>query len=244
MIIGIGTLANMVTVAIGATIGLALGNRLPNRTKQLVIATLGLFTVVLGIFNAGSMASAEVSEALGSGVGTLIVLGSLLVGAVIGAGFRLQDRLDNLAARAAERSGGGSSHLVEAVITPTLVFCVGPLTILGAISDGMGRGAEQLLVKSVMDGFAAIAFAATFGAAVFWSVLTLGVIQGSITLVAYFLGGFLSQTQVLILEATGGVVLLGLGLRLLELRKLAVADLLPALLVAPVLVWLVGMALR
>lgn len=156
---------------------------------------------------------------------------------VPGSGY--QDRLDQLATKTAERSGDGA-HFVEAVITPTLVFCVGPLTILGAISDGMGRGAEQLLVKSVMDGFAAIAFAATFGAAVFWSVLTLGVIQGAITLVAYFLGGFLSQSQVLVLEGAGGVVLLGLGLRLLELRKLAIADLLPALLVAPVLVWVVA----
>jgi uncharacterized membrane protein YqgA involved in biofilm formation len=116
------------------------------------------------------------------------------------------------------------------------VFCVGPLAILGSLSDGLGRGAEQLLVKSVLDGFAAMAFASTLGWGVLASAGTVALIQGSLTALGYFAGDVLTVAQVDALTATGGVILLGLALRLLDLKQVPVGDLLPALLLAPPLV--------
>ncbi len=124
------------------------------------------------------------------------------------------------------------------MVTATLLFCVGPLAILGSLSDGLGRGADQLLVKSVLDGFAAMAFASTLGWGVLASAGAVALIQGSLTAVGYFAGDVLTTAQVDALTATGGVVLLALGLRLLDLKQIPVGDLLPALLLAPPLVTL------
>lgn len=121
------------------------------------------------------------------------------------------------------------------------MFCVGPLAILGSLSDGLGRGADQLYVKAVLDGFAAMAFASTLGWGVLASALTVGILQGALTVLGYFAGDVLSVAQIDALTATGGVILLGLGLRLLDLKQIPVGDLLPALVLAPALVWLVGL---
>jgi uncharacterized membrane protein YqgA involved in biofilm formation len=129
------------------------------------------------------------------------------------------------------------------MVTATLVFCVGPLSILGSLSDGLGRGAEQLLVKAMMDGFAAIAFASALGVGVMFAVLPLVVYQGLLTLAGFGLGEFLTQGQVDALGATGGIVLMGLGLRLAGVKRIAVGDFLPALVFAPALAWVVA-ALR
>ena len=140
----------------------------------------------------------------------------------------------------------GAAHLsakerfIEGFVTASLVFCIGPLTILGALSDGLGRGADQLLLKSVLDGFAAIAFAASLGVGVLASALMVGLVQGALTLVGLAIGDFLPEAHLVALTATGGLLLVGLGIRLLNLRQLPVGNLLPALLVAPLLVQLVG----
>lgn len=238
MFIGFGTLVNVVTVVLGASVGLLIGNRFPERTRSLVTDTLGLVTIVIGIFACMSMNSDAGPGGLGGGVGMLVVLGSLLPGALLGSWLRLTQRLDRGAARLRDVLGQkGSPHFVEGLITPVLVFCVGPLTIMGSISDGLGLGSQQLLVKSVLDGFASIAFAASLGVGVLFSAGAVGLIQGGLTLAAFFAGGFLSPWQVDLLEATGGVILIGLGLRLLEIREIKVADMLPALVFAPILAW-------
>ena len=245
MFIGFGTLVNVVTVLVGASIGLVIGNRLPERTRTLVTDCLGLVTIVIGIFACQSMASDAVTSGLGAGVGLLVVLGALLPGALIGSWLRLTHRLERVADKLRSRfDRTGSQHFVEGVITPVLVFCVGPLTILGSISDGLGLGSQQLLVKSVMDGFASIAFAASLGVGVLFSAAAVGVIQGAMTLAAFLLGGFLTTIQVDVLEATGGVILIGLGLRLLEVRRIQVADMLPALAIAPALTWVLAAILQ
>lgn len=245
MFIGLGTVANVVAVAAGAGLGLLLGDRIPERTRHTITDVLGLITMVLGISSALTLSSQAMTDAVGSGAPMLIVLGSLLIGAVIGSGLRLEDRLEAAADRLRARFAGTgeAGTFVSAVVTPTLLFCVGPLTILGSLSDGLGRGADQLLVKSVLDGFAAIAFASSLGWGVLFSAVAVGVLQGGLTLAAFVMGDLFSAAQIDALTATGGVILIGLGLRLLNLKNIPVGDLLPALVVAPVLIEIVA-ALR
>ena len=140
-------------------------------------------------------------------------------------------------------AGGGRERFIEGFVTASLVFCVGPLTILGALSDGLGRGPDQLVLKAVLDGFASIAFAASLGVGVLASAVTVAVVQGVLTVVGFGLGDFLPAAHLAAITATGGLLLLGVGLRLLRIRQVPVGNLLPALVVAPLLVALVA-ALR
>ncbi len=237
MFIGFGTVANMVTVAVGALLGLFLGNRMPERTRSTVTDVLGLVTIVLGVQSALTVASAALTAEVGSG-GVLIMLGALLLGALTGSALRIEDRLESGAEWLRRRFAGTgeAGTFVDAVVTPTLLFCVGPLTILGSLSDGLGRGADQLLVKSVLDGFAAMAFASTLGWGVLFSAGAVGLVQGSLTLAGYLFGNLFTAGQIDALSATGGVILIALGLRLLRVRQIPVGDLLPALVFAPLIV--------
>jgi uncharacterized membrane protein YqgA involved in biofilm formation len=235
----------VIAVLIGSAVGLLLGHRFPERTRNLIPQTMGLFTLVLG----GSAIVDGLSEALSAEVGEnapfLIVLGALVIGGILGSLLRIEDRLDSgadwLRSKIAKKSESG--RFVEGMVTATLIFCVGPLSILGSISDGLGHGNEQLVVKSVMDGFSSIAFASGMGIGVMAAVIPLAIYQGALTFLGMGLGDFLSTAQVDALGATGGVILLGLAIRLIGAQRIPVGDLLPALIVAPVLVWLVGMAI-
>ncbi|MFI2365108.1 DUF554 domain-containing protein [Promicromonospora sp. NPDC019610] len=132
-------------------------------------------------------------------------------------------------------------RFIEGWLTASLLFCVGPLAILGSLSDGLGRGIDQLLLKSVLDGFAALAFASSFGVGVLLSAVSVGVVQGLVTLAGVLLGSVLPDAHIAALTATGGLMLVGIGLRLLHLKQIPVGDLLPALVVAPLLTQLVIM---
>ncbi|HZI96527.1 MAG TPA: DUF554 domain-containing protein [Actinomycetales bacterium] len=245
---GAGTVLNVVAVLIGAGLGVALGHRLPERTRDVVTDGLGLMTLVIAALSAAAVLDADLVGAIGSSAPVLIVLGSVVVGGIIGSALRLESRLEQfggwLRLRLVRRRGSGGaarsdeSHarFVQGFVTASLVFCVGPLTVLGSLSDGLGRGIDQLALKSTLDGFAAIAFAASFGPGVAASVVTVGVVQGSLTAVGVALGDVLPDAHVAALTATGGVLLIGVALRLLRVRDVAVADMLPALVVAPVLV--------
>ncbi|MFV0428678.1 MAG: DUF554 domain-containing protein [Arachnia sp.] len=236
MFVGFGTVVNVAAVATGAGLGLIIGNRMPERSRSLVTDALGLVTFVLGIDAAMALGSQALASVAGVGLGLLIVIGALLPGALIGSWLRLTERLDGLATWLKNKLGQGESqHFVEAIVTPTLVFTVGPLTIMGTMSDGLGLGSQQLLVKSAMDGFASIAFAASLGVGVLISAAVVGLVQGSLTLAAVAIGSFLSQAQIDALTATGGIILLGLSIRLIGLKDIRVADLLPALIIAPIL---------
>ncbi|AQP52430.1 hypothetical protein BW733_02500 [Tessaracoccus flavescens] len=232
-----GTIVNVATVVVGAGLGIVLGNRIPARTKETVTSVLGLFTLVIGGTSVVSMNSAALREEVGS-FAMIVVLASLLVGAVVGSGVRIEDRLEQGATwlRGRFRGAGDSARFVDGLVTSTLVFCIGPLAILGSISDGLGRGADQLYVKAILDGFAAMAFASTLGWGVLASALAVALIQGSMTALGYFAGDVLSVAQIDALTAAGGVILLALGLRLLGVKQIPVGDLLPALLLAPALV--------
>lgn len=242
--IGFGTVVNVATVVLGSSLGLLIGHRLPERTRDLVTTTLGLFTLVLGARAIAAGISDALSTEVGASARLLVILGALLIGGILGLLLRIEDRLDGgakwLHDRFAARSEGG--RFVEGAVTSTLVFCIGPLAILGSLTDGLGQGAEQLLVKAVMDGFAAIAFASSFGIGVMASAIPLAIYQGALTLLGLSLGNFLTTGQVDALGAVGGVILLGLGLRLAGIKAVPVGDLLPALILAPLLVTLIAMS--
>jgi len=169
-----------------------------------------------------------------------VVLGSLLLGGILGSLLRLEQRVEWfggwLQTRLAGTAGAVERHrFIEGFVTASLLFCTGPLTILGSLNDGLGNGADQLFLKAVLDGFAAIAFAASFGWGVAASALTIIAVQGSLTVVGFLLGDVLPAAHLAALTATGGLLLVGVALRLLRVREIPVADLLPALAFAPLL---------
>ncbi len=256
MVRGAGTVLNVATVLVGSGAGLLLGHRLPERTRAVVTDALGLVTLLAAALSASAVLDAPLAAAVGSGAPVLVVLGSLLVGGVVGSLVRVEDRVAALGGWLQTRLGGASGRsddpglpaehraatrerFVQGFLTASLLFCVGPLTVLGSINDGLGRGIDQLALKSTLDGFAAVAFASTFGVGVAASALTVAVVQGGLTLVGVGLGDVLPAAHVSALTATGGLLLVGISLRLLRVRDVPVGDLLPALLVAPLLTQLV-----
>jgi uncharacterized protein len=245
---GLGTVVNVTTVLLGSGVGVLLGNRLPVRTRDVVTDALGLVTLLVAALSASAVSSAGFTRAVGTSAPVLIVLGALALGGAVGSLLRIEERLEQFGAalqrRLAGRSDSAERHrFVEGFVAASLLFCVGPLTVLGSLSDGLGNGADQLILKATLDGFAAIAFASSFGWGVAASALTVAVVQGSLTLLGGLLGNLLPAPHLLALTATGGLLLVGVGLRLLKVKPVPVGDLLPALLVAPALTQLV-MAFR
>jgi uncharacterized membrane protein YqgA involved in biofilm formation len=242
---GIGTAVNVAAVLLGAAIGVLLGNSLPQRTRELVTDALGLVTLLIAATSAMAVLDPDLSDVVGSSAPMLIVVGALLVGGIIGSLLRIETRVEGFGGWLQVRlQGAGSAEgrhrFIEGFVTASLIFCPGPLTILGSLNDGLGNGAEQLYLKSALDFFAAIAFAAAFGWGVAASVVTVVVVQGSLTLLGVALGDVLPDAHLAAITATGGLLLVGVALRLLRIREVPVADLLPALLVAPLLVVLAG----
>jgi uncharacterized membrane protein YqgA involved in biofilm formation len=252
---GIGTVVNVATVLLGSVIGVLVGHRLSQRTRDVVTDALGLVTLLIAASSATSVADPAWSRAVGDSAPTLIVLGSLVVGGIVGSVLGIEQRLEGFGGwlqatlqRRARGSAGGAGgadrqRFIEGFVTSSLVFCVGPLTVLGSINDGLGNGADQLFLKAALDGFAAIAFAASLGWGVAASALAVVVVQGPLTALGAVLGDVMPPAQVAALTATGGLMLVGVALRLLRIRQVPVGDLLPGLLVAPLLTTLVA-ALR
>jgi uncharacterized membrane protein YqgA involved in biofilm formation len=234
----------MATILIGSGLGVLLRGRLPERTRVTVTDALGLVTLTIGGLNLAALGDREFRAAVGEGGTLLVVLGALLVGGIVGSLARLEARLEasgDWLQRRLSREGDSEARarFVEGYVSASLVFVVGPLAVLGSLSDGLGRGIEQLALKSTLDGFASLAFAASLGWGVAASALSVGVVQGALTLLGALLGGLLPAALVSAVTATGGVLLLGVGLRLLALKPVAVGDLLPALVAAPLLTLLV-----
>ncbi|EFQ83816.1 hypothetical protein HMPREF0063_10532 [Aeromicrobium marinum DSM 15272] len=248
MFIGIGTLTNVVTVLVGGGLGLLIGGRLDERIRSTVTTALGLVTLLIAADAAVAVGDPALTDAVGTSAPMLIVLGSLLIGGIVGSWWRLEDRLTAvggwLQRRLVRRDAGESpdtdgvdrrARFVEGFVISSLVFCVGPLTILGSFQEGIGNGPDQLWLKSLLDGFAALAFAASLGVGVLASALAVAVVQGGLTLVGVAAGSVLPEAHLAAITATGGLILIGVALRLLDLKSFPVADLLPALLVAPLL---------
>jgi uncharacterized membrane protein YqgA involved in biofilm formation len=238
---GIGTAVNVVTVLVGALLGRLLGNRLPVRTRELVTDALGLATLLIAAVSAMAVLDGDLAARVGDSAPILIVLGSLVLGGVVGSLLRLEQRVELFGGWLQRRLAGETGSVerqrfIEGFVLASLIFCTGPLTILGALNDGLGNGADQLFLKAALDGFAAMAFAASFGLGVAASVITIVVVQGGLTVVGIVLGDLLPAAELAAITATGGLLLVGVALRLLRIREIPVADLLPALLVAPALV--------
>jgi uncharacterized membrane protein YqgA involved in biofilm formation len=229
-----GTFLNIATVLVGGIIGLIFGARIPDRLKETVIAGMGLFTAAMGI------------QMFLNTENPLIVLGSLLIGTLLGEWWRIEDGLQNLGRfleqRFSREGGDGSNKFVRGFLTASLLFCVGPMTILGSIQDGLTGDYNLLAVKSVLDGFASLAFASTLGIGVMFSTIVILVYQGGISLLAAQLNAVVTPSMMNELTATGGVILIGLAISsLLEIKKIRVGNMLPGLLVAPVIVWVLSL---
>ncbi len=230
-----GTLLNVATVLIGTTVGLLAAARVQPRMQESLINANALFVAVLGI----SMALRIFTDPAARAGYDLAVLAGLVVGVGIGELLRLHDGLEWLGGwfqRPLSRGEGQPSRIAEGFITASLVFCVGPLTILGAIQNGLAGDVNLLATKSLLDGITSIAFAAALGPGVYLSILTMLVIQGGISGGAFLLTDVMDPATILAITATGGMILLGLALRLLEVKALRVANFLPALVLAPLFI--------
>ncbi|MDQ4089358.1 MAG: DUF554 domain-containing protein [Actinomycetota bacterium] len=228
---GVGTAVNVATVVAGTVAGVVLGDRLPERIRTTVLQVVGLMTVVIGVREAATTHN------------VVFPLVSLLLGAVVGEALRIEDRLDGVGERLRRRvEGDGAdrrdSRFTEGFVAASLLFCVGPLTILGSIRDGLGGAdaSQLLLVKSALDGVVAVVFASTLGWGVGFSALTIVLVQGTLTATAGAADRVLTERMVTEMTAAGGVMILGIGLRLLDITRVRVASLLPALVLAPLAV--------
>jgi uncharacterized membrane protein YqgA involved in biofilm formation len=238
----IGTIVNVITILVGSAIGVAVGAKIPNRTRTLITDALGLVTFISGASACVALWNSSYVNAVGGGKPILITLGGLLLGGVLGSLLTLEDRLErggnNLRKRFARDE---DSNFVTGFVSASLIFVIGPMAILGSISDGLGNGNELLILKSIMDGFAAIAFAAALGWGVAASAISVLIYQGAWSAIGALLGKILSDYQIDALTGVGGLLLIGIGLRLLNIKNIAIGDMLPALVVTPVLATLVAL---
>jgi len=235
-----GTLLNIVTVVLGGLIGIFFGARFPTRMRETIIAGLGLFTASYGI-----MIFLDTQN-------PLIPLGAVLMGGILGEWLKIETRLERIGSWLEKRFNVSSSNrnrdiensnkFIRGFLTASLVFCVGPMTILGSIQDGLSGDYQLLAVKSILDGFAALAFASTLGPGVLFSTLVILVYQGGITLLAAQVSSWVTDSMIAEMTAVGGILLIGLAISsLLEIKKIRAGNFLPALIVAPLIVAIVAL---
>jgi uncharacterized protein len=234
----IGTLINVGTVLAGTAIGTTVGARLPERIRQRVLAGLGMITLAIGIDLALAWGGEHTSQST-----PLYVLAGVLLGGILGEAIGIERRLEALGDRVQARLAGASGHstVSEGFVTASLLFCVGSLTVVGSIQDGLTGDYETLATKAVLDGFASIALAATLGWGVGLAAITVLVVQGGITLAAGLFEDLLVGESLAVLTSAGGVTIIGIGLKLLDIKDVKVGNFLPALVIAPALVGLVSL---
>ena len=244
-----GTIINIVTVILGTGLGVILHGKLPERMNRIIMQALGLVTIFIGLSMAQSMTKAGAT--LGSTAanatpvvvdGVILGLVSLVIGGLLGEWWRIEDRLTALGdwLKAKFR---GTGRFTEGFVAASLLFCIGPMTMIGSINNGLIGDDQLLVIKAALDGLAAIALTSSFGIGVGFSVLVILVYQGGFSLAAGLLAEVLpnpaTDPRVLLVTGVGGLMVVGVGINLLELTKIKVASLLPTLLVAPLVYWLV-----
>jgi hypothetical protein len=222
----VGTLVNVAAVIAGSAVGLAVGARLPKRLTGIAFQGIGLFSIAIGVSMAIKTAN------------WLVVIFSIVPGALVGELVDIDRHLNRFGEFLKRRLRTGGERFTEGMVAAFLLFCMGSMTVLGAIEEGLGRAPNLLLAKSVLDGFASVALAATFGVGVAFSVVPLLVYQGGLTLAAGSLSSLLADRVVTEVSAVGGLLLIGLGINILEIRRLKIVNMLPALVFAGVLAWL------
>jgi uncharacterized membrane protein YqgA involved in biofilm formation len=221
---GLGTAVNVATVLVGTVVGVVAGHRLPERLRTTILQGTALIVIVIGIDDAQRSRN------------IVFPLVALVVGGAVGEAIDIEGRLERVGQRLRSRFNTGSDTFVEGFVSASLVFCVGPLTVLGSIFDGLGRGSHELIVKAALDGVVAVVLASTLGIGVAFSALTILVVQGGLTLAAGAADHVLTERMIAELTATGGVMIAGIGVRLLDIKPIRVASFMPALVLAPVLV--------
>ena len=223
----LGTWTNVATVVAGSLIGMAIGNRLPERIRQVVFTGLGLMTLGIGV----SMVI--------RGTRPLIIITSIVLGAVIGEVINIERQLERFAGWLQTRVKVGGDTFIRGFVTASLLFCVGPMTIVGSIQDGLTGDSTILVTKGIMDGFGSVALAATTGVGVLFAAVTVLVVQGVLTLLGKSLAVLAEPEALNQLTGVGGLLIIGLAIRMLEIKDIRVGNLLPALLIVAVLVVLV-----
>jgi uncharacterized membrane protein YqgA involved in biofilm formation len=236
MFVGVGTLVNVVAILIGSSIGIAAGSRITKKSQSLITDVLGLITALGAASALAPLWSPNFESSLPKGSSLLVILAAMLLGGLIGSALSLENRLDAFGENLRRRfRAAEESPFVEGFVSASLLFVIGPLAILGSVSDGMSQGIDQLVLKSSLDFFAAMAFASTLGWGVAASAIPVAIYQGFWTLIGLGLGSVLSQYQIDAMTICGGLMLVGIALRLLDIKKIPVANLLPALVIAPAL---------
>jgi uncharacterized membrane protein YqgA involved in biofilm formation len=231
----LGTLINVVTILLGGVLGTMLGNRMPERMRKTVVSGLGLFTLAYGF-----KLFLETQNAL-------IVAGGLLLGTLLGEWWQVEAGLEWLGSwmqRKVQRGndGDGRKRFIQGFMTASLIFCIGPMAILGSIQDGLTGDYQTLAIKAILDGFAALAFASSLGIGVTFSAFPVLVYQGGITLLSSQVNRIATPGMMKEMSAVGGLLLIGLAIsNLLEIKPIKVGNMLPALIIAPILAALVAL---
>lgn len=236
MLVGTGTLLNVAAIAIGSGIGITLGNRMRENSQKLITDVLGLVTLLGATSALIPLWKNSFNSQIPKSTGLLLILGSMLIGGLLGSALKLEQRLDAFGENLRKRfRASEESPFIEGFVSSSLLFVIGPLAILGSISDGAGQGIEQLILKSSLDFFAAMAFASTLGWGVMASIIPVGIYQGLWTIAGFSLGSVLDQYQIDAMTICGGLMLIAIALRLLDIKRISVGNLLPALFLAPLL---------
>jgi uncharacterized membrane protein YqgA involved in biofilm formation len=228
-----GTLINAGTVLAGTAIGTLVGERMPERIRETVMDGLGLVTLLVGVYQGLAAFRPPLTELPGDSF-PVVLVGSILVGGILGELVGIEKGLNRLGESLRKKFGSGQRRFTEGFVVASLVFCVGPLTVLGSLQDGLFGDYSLLAIKATLDGFAALAFASALGWGVGFSVIVILIYQGGLSLAAGVVEGIFDPITIAAITATGGVLILAIALRLLQVREIRVANLLPALALAPV----------
>lgn len=222
-----GTIINIITVIIGSILGLLIRSRIPENYKLILMQAIGLLTLIIGIQMA--LKTEDI----------LIMMAALLFGALTGQLLDINNKIELIADKIKNRfASKDDNYFSEGFITASIIFCVGPMTILGALNDGLKGDYELLAIKSILDGFTSIALSATFGIGVVFSIITIAVIQGGISLFASYAENILDNFMITEMTAVGGIIIIAIGLVILDIKKIQVANFLPALIYSPILIYL------
>lgn len=244
-----GTIVNVVTVAVGSGLGLTVGGSIPERYRSIILQCLGLVTVTLGV-DAAVLGFANAVEKFGPAVNAdrsygarlaMVMILCLLIGAIIGTALRLHERIEGTGKWIHSRFTGQDGHkFAEGFLTASVIFCVGPLTLMGCLENGAHGNPSYLYIKSLLDGFCSMALASSLGAGVALSVVTVLLFQGGLSLLAYWVAKPLDDLSIALMTTVGGIVLLATSLLILDIKKIPVANMLPGVFLPPLAVWMVG----
>jgi uncharacterized membrane protein YqgA involved in biofilm formation len=227
---GLGTLINISTIVVGTFVGIISGERFKPEIRELLTQTLGYVTIIAGVDTLRSFWDSALSAAFPKDTLFLTLLFSLVLGTLLGYFLKIEDHLFNFGEKVKSKfKVSGNHRFTEGFVTASLLFVIGPMAILGSISDGMGNGISQLVLKSILDGITSIAFAAAMGSGVALSALPVGIYQGAWTLIGFYLGSALPHYQILAMNSVGGLLLVGIGLRLTKIKEVPVATMMPSL---------------